>query len=137
MPPGCAGPPQFTRHNNLLAAVAGTPAGRSGLRRRDTFLRRLMKMDVISGRLYGMSFSPFDGPHQCVAGDHRSGLGVGSGNRSAHLAQVVPQWGCLRGPAVPTEPLVGGSMPLVVDQLEEQPLVARGAGRTFFFDGSL
>jgi hypothetical protein len=33
-----------------------------------------MKMDVISGKLYGIGISSFDRPDQSIPGDHRSGL---------------------------------------------------------------
>jgi hypothetical protein len=52
-----------------------------------TFLcRGLMKMDVISGELYGIGISLFDCPDQSVPGDHRPGLDIRSGHRSARVA---------------------------------------------------
>src|ERR1700742_1110535 len=82
-----------------------------------------MKMDVISEELYDIGISLFDGPDQSVPGDHRSGL------RPAHVAEVLRQRRRERGPAVFVEPLLGRVVLLVVDQLEEQPVVALGPRR--------
>src|ERR1700742_3278628 len=90
-----------------------------------------MKMDVISEELYDIGISLFDGPDQSVPGDHRSGL------RAAHVAEVLRQRRRDRGPAVFVEPLLGRVVLLVVDQLEEQPVVALGPSRALSRDGSV
>src|SRR6201999_140845 len=90
-----------------------------------------MKMDVISEELYDIGISLFDGPDQSVPGDHRSGL------RPAHVAEVLRQRRRDRGPAVFVEPLLGRVVLLVVDQLEEQPVVALGPSRALSRDGSV
>jgi hypothetical protein len=94
-------------------------------------------MDVISGELYGIRISLFDRPDQSVPGDHRSSLDVRSGHRAAHVAKVVRQRRRDRGPAVVVEPLLGRVVLLVVDQLEEQPVVALGPTCALSRDGSL
>src|ERR1700691_6163483 len=96
-----------------------------------------MKMSIISGRLYGIGISLFDRPDQSVPGDHRSGLDIRSGHRAAHVAEVVRQRRRDRGPTVVVEPLLGRVVLLVVDQLEEQPVLALGPSSALSRDGSL
>src|ERR1700760_416346 len=96
-----------------------------------------MKMDVISEEVYGIGISLFDGPDQSVPGDHRSGLDIRSGHWAAHVAEVLRQRRRDRGPAVFVEPLLGRVVLLVVDQLEEQPVVALGPSRALSRDGSV
>ena len=54
--------------------------------------RGLMKMNTISGELYGIGISLFDRPDQSVPGDHRPGLDIHCGDGATHRAEVVRQW---------------------------------------------
>src|ERR1700722_11983432 len=97
----------------------------------------LMKMTVISEELYAIGISLFDRPDQSVPGDHRSGLDIRPWHRAAYVAEVVRQRRRDRGPAVFVEPLLGRVVLLVVDQLEEQPVLALGPSYALSRDGSL